>query len=204
MPTQTDGPVVCGIDEAGRGALAGPLVAAGVILTSQSLRILGRQPIIFRDGKELTRFRRAQVVKFLEVLKVRYVTHVVSARTINTHGIQSANRTAFREIINRMQAETYFVDGRIRLGRFPRTQSRIHTVVGGDAFILPVILAGIIAKHTRDGIMDSLSQKYPWYSWEKNAGYGTREHIHAIRMSGMSPEHRTLFVHTALSHPGST
>jgi ribonuclease HII len=192
-------PIICGVDEAGRGALAGPLVAAGVIVTPSLLQNFASKSRVLADGKKLNRDKRAEIIRMLDETEVPYTTCVISARIINSRGIQYVNRQAIRQVIRRTRADVYFVDGTIRLGRFPLLHAPVHMVIGADGFLLPVILAGILAKHTRDRLMDALSILHPAYAWNTNAGYGTRDHIRALSASGTSPEHRRQFVNTALA-----
>ncbi len=189
---------ICGIDEAGRGALAGPLVAAAVILpcSIQKLRRRAKTPI--RDGKTLTKLQRQSVYGALKRLGAEIHVEIVSARRINNRGIQRANREAIRQLIKRVDADRYIVDGKIRLGRIRGKTEKVHTMVDADATIPEVILAGIVAKAERDTIMRELDQRYPHYHWKSNAGYGTRFHRKMILQYGVVRYHRSVFVTTAL------
>lgn len=189
---------ICGIDEAGRGALAGPLVAAAVILPCSvyKLRRIAKTPI--RDGKALTKVQRERVYRAITKLDAEILIEIISARRINNRGIQRANREAIRNLIKRIDADLYIVDGKIRLGRVRSKTHKIQTKVDADATIPEVILAGIVAKVTRDEIMVSLHRRFPRYHWLSNAGYGTRAHLEALVTHGATRYHRSIFVTTAL------
>lgn len=189
---------VCGIDEAGRGALAGPLVAAAVILTCTigKLRRLAKTPI--RDGKTLTKAQRERIYRALLRLGAEVYVEIVSTRRINNRGIQRANREAIRSLIKRIEADRYIVDGKIRIGRIKEKTQRIRTKVDADATVPEAILAGIVAKVKRDAIMQELHDQFALYHWKSNAGYGTRRHIEAIVAHGAIRYHRSIFVTTAL------
>lgn len=189
---------ICGIDEAGRGALAGPLVAAAVILSCsiQKLRRLAKAPI--RDGKTLSKIQRKRIYRALQRLGTEIYTEVISTRKINNRGIQRANREAIRILIKRVEADRYIIDGKIRIGRIVGKTHKIQTKVDADATIPEVILAGIVAKVERDKLMRELDRQYPQYHWQLNMGYGTRRHREMILRYGTVRYHRSVFVTTAL------
>lgn len=189
---------ICGIDEAGRGALAGPLVAAAVMLPCSFLKLRRTAHTPIRDGKTLSKAQRQHIYHALQRLCVEMYVEVISTRQINNRGIQRANREAIRRLIKRVDADKYIVDGRIRLGRIKGKTKKIQTMIDADATIPEVILAGIVAKVERDAIMQELDQKYSQYHWRLNAGYGTRAHIKAILTHGIVRYHRSVFVTTAL------
>ncbi len=189
---------VCGIDEAGRGALAGPLVAAAIVLpcSIRRLRSVAKTPI--RDGKTLTKLQRQRVYRALKKLGAEIYVDVVSARRINNRGIQRANKEAIRQLIKRVDADKYIVDGKLKIGRVKGKTQKIQTMVDADATVQEVILAGIVAKVERDAIMHDLDRLYPQYHWRLNAGYGTRFHRAMILQYGTVCFHRSVFVTTAL------
>ena len=191
---------VCGIDEAGRGALAGPLVAAAVILpfSIRKLRRVAKTPI--RDGKTLSKSQRMRIYHALKRLEAEIHIEIISTRCINNRGIQRANREAIRSLIKRVDADRYIIDGKTRLGRIKGKTEKIQTIVDADATIPEVILAGIVAKVKRDRIMRELHDQSPMYHWKSNAGYGTKLHIQAITSHGTTRFHRNVFVTTALHH----
>jgi ribonuclease HII len=190
--------IVCGIDESGRGALAGPLVAAAVILPCSLRKIKKLSQTKIADGKLLSAGQRKKVYATLKRLNVSIVVEVLSARQINNRGIHKVNREAVRRLIKRIDADEYIVDGNMKLGRIKGKTDRIQTVVDADATIPQVIFAGIVAKVERDRLMHALHSLFPRYQWRRNKGYGTRRHIEALQSYGMSRFHRGIFVTTAL------
>lgn len=191
---------ICGIDEAGRGALAGPLVAAAVILPCSVRKISKRAKIKVRDGKLLTAKQRNQIYTVLKRCKAQFEAEVISTRTINNHGIGWANRQIIRRLIKRIEADKYIIDGRLKLGRIQGKTSRVQSIVDADAAIPEVILAGIVAKVERDKIMKALHRQFPRYHWKSNAGYGTKKHLEALQTYSFTYYHRRIFVTTALRH----
>jgi ribonuclease HII len=189
---------ICGIDEAGRGALAGPLVAAAVILHCSLNKVSRLAKTKIRDGKLLDPLARRRIYTALRKLKAEISLEVISSRKINNRGIQRANREAIRSLIKRVEANWYIVDGKLKLGRIAGKTSRVRSIVDADATIPEVILAGIVAKVERDKIMSALHKQFPHYGWHANAGYGTRKHIEAIQIHSMTYYHRSIFVTTAL------
>jgi ribonuclease HII len=187
---------LCGLDEAGRGALAGPLVAAAVLLPNDYRRVLKKLDTPLRDGKTLTVNQRRKIIKYIIKKCIRYRTEIISARIINNHGIGKSNREIFRRLIRKIEADKYIVDGNLKIGKI-RGRMNIESKPHADAEIPAVIVAGIIAKFTRDKIMRKLHNKYPQYGWNSNAGYGTKKHIESIRYFGICRYHRNIFVTTA-------
>ena len=192
--------LICGLDEAGRGALAGPLIAAAVTLSQAAAVRLGRQKIIIKDGKLLTPGARLKVYRALLRLNIIINVEVISPRQINNRGIGRANKIIMRKLIKAVAADSYIVDGNLHLGRIKDRTTKIQSVVDADANILPTILAGIVAKVVRDSQMRQLHRLFPAYGWNRNAGYGTPKHIRAIAKHGPSRFHRNVFVATALRH----
>ncbi len=192
--------IVCGIDESGRGALAGPLVALAVVLNCPPVKVARLARLKIRDGKLLSPAHRRRIYQALRKLKATINIEVVSSRKINNRGIQRANREAIRALIKRVEANTYIVDGRLRLGRIQGKTHRVRTLVDADATVPEVILAGIVAKVERDRLMRELHREFPEYKWQRNAGYGTPAHLKAIHRYGTCRYHRNIFVTTALRH----
>ncbi|MBI3385991.1 ribonuclease HII [Candidatus Gottesmanbacteria bacterium] len=202
MEKQNKKQIICGIDEAGRGALAGPLVAASVILPCSVHKISRRAKTKVKDGKLLSHKQRNRIYAVLKRLKARIDVEVISARQINNRGIGWANRQSMRNLIKRSNAEKFIVDGRLKLGRIRGKTDKIKTMVDADATVPETILAGIVAKVYRDKIMRALHKQFPEYRWKSNAGYGTARHLEAIRTYNITYYHRNIFVTTALrNHP---
>lgn len=189
---------LCGLDEAGRGALAGPLVAAGVILQVSGKDIATASGVPLRDSKTLSKRQRERFYEALLKSQSHIATQQISVELINKNGIGWANKEIFRMLIRKLSAEQYIIDGNLTLGPMPDVSGTVRSIIDADATEESVICAGIIAKVTRDSIMQSLHAKYPQYGWDHNAGYGTKEHVRMIRKRGIIKEHRTQFVQTAL------
>jgi len=200
-----------GIDEAGRGAFAGPFVAASVYIPdAQGMKEkLGSLPI--RDSKTLSERQRERVFEAMCEFGISFETISISVPEINRRGIGWANTSGIRTLIKRAfspqvmwSCSTLPVEVIVD-GYFPQKKIAVKDIpvrcqVDADATVFSVILAGIVAKVTRDRIMKTLHEEYAMYGWERNKGYGTREHIEAIKRCGMCPYHREQFVKTALDH----
>ncbi len=189
---------LCGLDEAGRGALAGPLVAAAVILLCSRNKISRRAGFKLRDGKLLRAKQRKKVYAVLKRLRAEIAVEVISARSINNHGIGWANREIMRRLIKKVKADKYIVDGKLKLGRIAGKTNKVTSIIDADATIAEVICAGIVAKVERDKLMQQLHKQFPKYHWKNNAGYGTKGHLAAITTYSLTYYHRSIFVTTAL------
>ncbi len=189
----------CGLDEVGRGALAGPLVAAGVILPDDITERLGEQARWLRDSKTVPRQQRSQIVALIRqhALVVELIT--LPVELINERGIGWANREAFYQLIARIEADEYIVDGKVRPHAPAERAACVRCLVKADAQVPAVAAASLVAKVYRDDLMTTLHQQYPAFGWNRNAGYGTPTHLDALRQHGPAPEHRTLFITTALN-----
>lgn len=191
---------LCGIDEAGRGALAGPLVAAAVITTIPITTIARVAKTPVRDSKTLSFVQRSRIYQAMQKLRIFIYTEIISVPDINQNGIGWANKEAMKRLVSITQAHHYILDGKINLGPLPDKEAIIESIVHADAMIDAVILAGIAAKATRDTIMQKIHQEFPQYGWYSNKGYGTKYHIEALRKHNSCPYHRLVFVATALGH----
>ena len=178
---------LCGIDEAGRGPLAGPLVMAGVILY---------EPIDgLTDSKQLTEKKRE---KLFEIITEDCAYHIVSfdAETIDEIGITSCLVRGLKEIMRTLRAEKYLFDGNTTFGI-----KELECKIKADIDIPQVSAASILAKVTRDRFMVEMAKEYPQYSFEKHKGYGTKEHVEAIKEHGYSQLHRKSFKIKSLQQP---
>jgi ribonuclease HII len=182
--------IVCGIDEAGRGPLAGPVVAAAVILPVRIPRILRQAD----DSKKLARDKREELFD-----AIREHAHVGVGRAdveeIERHNILGATLLAMGRAYRALAVEAALalVDG----NRPPLLPCAVRCVVGGDGTSLSIAAASIVAKVTRDREMAVLADLHPGYGWERNAGYGTPEHCAAMRERGITPHHRRGFAPVA-------
>ena len=150
---------ICGLDEAGRGALAGPLVAAAIILSCSGNTISKNAGCKLRDGKLLNSNQRKKIYSALKKYNAKIAVEVISTRSINNHGIGWVNREIFRRLIKIIDSDSFIVDGNLKLGRIAGKTNTVTSIVDADATIPEVICAGIVAKVERDKIMDQLHKK---------------------------------------------
>ena len=179
---------LCGMDEVGRGAYAGPLVAAAVVLPPRF-----RHPLL-RDSKLLTARQREVVDKVIRRKALAWSIAEVSVDEINGRGLGWANIDIFRRLVNEVEADGYCCDGKLRI----EAARPVHSLVAGDRLVPAVSAASIIAKVHRDAMMTRLHEDAPHYNWAQNKGYGAREHRDAIREFGPHPEHRRAFMASVL------
>lgn len=185
--------IVCGLDEVGRGCLAGPLTAAAVILNSK----FQSQMTNLKDSKKLSAAQRNKLYKKIMKTAERVEVEFISARQINNKGIGWANKEIFRKLILKIEADKYIVDGNINV-RVRGKSKRIKSLIKADSKIPEVMAASIVAKVTRDRLMKKLHDEHPMYGWKTNVGYGTEYHIRAIKEFGSMYYHRSVFVTTAM------
>jgi ribonuclease HII len=182
------GGLVAGVDEAGRGPLAGPVVAAAVIIDRARLspRLLAR----IDDSKRLSRTQREAVFQGLAAAAQIGIGQA-DVGEIDRINILEASLLAMRRAVAQLdvQPETALIDG----NRAPALPCRARCVVGGDHLSVSIAAASIVAKVTRDRLIGELARLYPGYGWERNAGYGTKEHLHALQILGLTPQHRRSF-----------
>jgi ribonuclease HII len=186
--------VVCGIDEAGRGPLAGPVVAAAVILDRRRLPRALRYGL--DDSKKLTREAREEFAAMLARC-ARIGVGAASVDEIDRRNILQATLAAMGRAVAALGIlpEIALVDGNCP----PPLPCRVRTVIGGDGLSLSIAAASVIAKVTRDGLMRRLAQRYGGYGWHTNVGYGTPEHQAALQALGLTPHHRRSFAPVQLS-----
>jgi ribonuclease HII len=195
--------ITCGIDEAGRGPLAGPVVAAAVII--DRWRFSGELRHALDDSKALSRDQRESCYRALWAAAssgvVRLGVGAASRGEIDRINILRATLLAMVRALGALgeQPDIALVDGNIA----PPLSCAVRTIVKGDALSFSIAAASVVAKVTRDRIMHRLAARYPGYGWEKNAGYGTAEHGAAIRRLGVTPHHRRSFGPVRLALSGS-
>ncbi|MBV9151850.1 MAG: ribonuclease HII [Alphaproteobacteria bacterium] len=188
---------VCGIDEAGRGPLAGPVVAAAVILDRQRFRGMVRREL--DDSKAMT--REAREACFEALLRCATIgVGAASTHEIDRINILRASLVAMRRAVAALGLvpDVALVDGNVP----PTLPCPIKTVVKGDALSFSIAAASVIAKVTRDRIMRALAPRYPGYGWETNVGYSTAEHFGGIGRLGVTPHHRRSFEPVRLALQG--
>ncbi len=178
--------LIAGIDEAGRGPLAGPVVAASVIF-APLVHIPG-----VNDSKLLTESKRETLFEEIISEALAYKVSVVSHKKIDKINILNATLLAMRNSVKKLaiQPDLILVDG----NRSFKYNIPVVPIVKGDSKSFSIAAASILAKVTRDRIMKKHSKSFPEYHWEKNKGYPTRQHIDVIKLIGPSPLHRKTFL----------
>ena len=184
--------IICGIDEVGRGPLAGPVVAAAVVLPSNnSINNIKHE---INDSKKLSAKKRAYL--YTEIKKIaKTAIGKASVKEIDNINILQATmlamQRAFNNLCNKYKIKPDFalIDG----NKSPKLDCNIQTVIKGDQISLSIAAASIIAKYERDNIMAELSKIYPHYGWDKNAGYGTKLHMLGMEKFGVTEHHRRTF-----------
>ena len=186
---------ICGVDEAGRGPLAGPVCAAAVILPPE-LELPG-----LNDSKRLTDARRRALYDQIVAQALAYGIAMVSETVIDEINILQATFQAMRQAVAQLSLTPalVLVDG----NRDPGLDLPTQTVVGGDGKSANIAAASILAKVTRDRYMEALAEQYPDYGFEVHKGYGTRRHYEAILSHGVTPVHRKSFLKNLDAHRGS-
>jgi ribonuclease HII len=179
------------VDEAGRGPLAGPVVAAAVIFRPEQ-RIPG-----VTDSKQLTALQREELVSAIRRRALCVGVGAASAAEVDRLNILRATHLAMERAVGRLAIEPnhILVDGL----PVPVLGARHTGIVDGDARSFTIACASIVAKTVRDRIMRRLAVRYPGYGWETNVGYGTPEHVMALAERGSTPHHRRSFVPVQLS-----
>jgi ribonuclease HII len=190
--------IICGLDEAGRGAIAGPIVIAGVVLPS-GFRFQRIFKGVVKDSKELSKQQREALFQIVKEYALQIIVEVIPPEEITKRGINWANTEGFRRVIEKVEADQYFIDGRWKMPDLGEKKFRTKCVIGGDKKIPAVLAAGIVAKVERDKIMQKLHLEYPQYHWNTNTGHGTKAHLEALRKYGTCKYHRQQYVRTALS-----
>ncbi len=176
---------VCGVDEAGRGPLAGPVVAAAVILDR------GRIPKGLNDSKQLTEEAREELFPRIMERAIAVGVGEASVGEIDLVNIRQATHLAMARAVRALSvaAEFALVDG----NDAPALPCPCDTLVDGDARSVSIAAASIIAKVTRDRLMAALHDAHPGYQWRNNKGYGTPEHYAGLKLHGVSEHHRRSF-----------
>ena len=190
-----------GVDEAGRGPLAGP-VAVGVVAVPEGFDVEREFPGV-ADSKKLSEKKREKIFALLEARAAkgdtRFTVEFESAETIDREGISFAVRSAVARGVNILAPDSAIVrvqlDGALRA---PPEYAQ-ETIINGDELIPLISLASIAAKVERDRLMCSLAKEYPEYNFEKHKGYGTKAHYEALHKYGLCDIHRRSFIHIDLS-----
>lgn len=178
----------CGLDEVGRGCLAGPLIACGVIVSQNLEKLISNSPYKIRDSKLMPPVQRLSVSEYL-TSNVIYQLEEISVDEINQKGIGVANVQIFERISSKLFADEYIVDGNLKFESI-----KIKSLIDADAKIPEVMMASIIAKVYRDRLMEKLHLDFPHFDWLNNKGYGTKTHMAALKSFPPSPHHRLAFI----------
>ncbi len=183
--------LIAGVDEAGRGPWAGPVVAGAVVFFNRKIN-----PVLLNsldDSKKLSAKKREELYKLIQTEEIAgnlsYGIGEATAAEIDEINILQATFLAMRRAMAALKCkpDMALVDG----NRIPTDFAcQCKTIVKGDAKSFSIAAASIMAKVYRDRLMAELAQKYPWYGFEKNAGYGTKAHIDGLKQHGITPEHR--------------
>lgn len=181
------GKIICGVDEVGRGPLAGPVVAAAVIIPKDFPDAVRNQ---IRDSKKLDATRRENLFDPITELCRTCITEA-SVEEIDNINILQASMLAMKRAIEGLGISIHMalIDG----NRCPKLSCPSEAIVKGDSKCLSIAAASIIAKVTRDRLMTKLAKECKGYGWERNFGYGTPEHLHALQTLGATRWHRTSF-----------
>ena len=177
---------ICGVDEAGRGPLAGPVYAAAVILP-QNLEIVG-----LNDSKKLTEKRRDELFDIIIDNALDYGIAFATVEEIEEHNILNATFMAMNRAIEKLtiKPQLAIIDGNQSAG----IEILNRTIIGGDGKCASVAAASILAKVSRDRYMIEMGEQYPQYSFKKHKGYGTKLHFECLRKYGISEIHRKSFL----------
>ncbi|MDR1417911.1 MAG: ribonuclease HII [Endomicrobium sp.] len=177
---------IAGIDEAGRGPLAGPVVASAVILPKDCLIC------DLNDSKKLSQKKREFLFKIIKEKALFYAISIVDNNIIDKINILQATLLAMRNSISQLPKapDICLIDGNCKVKGLDIAQ---ETIVGGDAKSASIAAASILAKVIRDNLMDEYAKKYPLYGFDKHKGYGTKKHIEAINQYGVCSIHRMSF-----------
>ncbi len=186
LPYMTEDLIEAGLDEAGRGPLAGPVFAAAVILPRDF-----HHPLL-NDSKQMTQKARETLRPIIEKEAVSWAVEAVSPQEIDQINILAASITGMQRAVRRLtvKPQLLLVDG----NKFkPFDGYAYKTVVHGDATYASIAAASVLAKTWRDEYMVKLAAEFPQYGWDRNMGYPTPEHIEAVRKYGLTPHHRRSF-----------
>lgn len=177
--------LLAGIDEAGRGPLAGPVVTAAVILPEDRSVFIGVD-----DSKKVTKEKREQYAQLIKTHAVAYSIHVQPASVIDQLNIYQATKQSMEQAVRQLvdQPDIVLADA-MSLS----TDCPCHSIIKGDEKSLSIAAASILAKTARDGLMAELHEQFPWYGFNENAGYGTARHLEGLEAHGITVHHRKSF-----------
>lgn len=176
---------IAGVDEAGRGPLAGPVVTAAVILPNDCQALLG-----LNDSKQLAKETRERFAVLIREYAIAYAIHFQPVEEIDRLNIYEATKESMKASVDGLKVKPDFVlvDAMTLPIDIPQA-----SIIKGDAKSLAIAAASILAKTARDDYMTKLDEQYPQYGFAKHAGYGTKQHLEAIELYGITPHHRKSF-----------
>ena len=177
--------IIAGVDEVGRGSLIGPVYAAAVILNNS----INKK--ILKDSKKLTKNKREKLSKYIKRNSIWSIGKA-SVKEIEKNNILNASLLAMKRAIIKLKKKPtlVLVDG----NKLPKIKNyRLNSMIKGDQKIPSISAASIIAKVTRDKMISALGKKFQGYYWDKNYGYGTKQHLKAIKSLGITSHHRKSF-----------
>lgn len=183
---------VAGVDEAGRGPLAGPVVAGAVVLGSDAAIVRELLALGLRDSKQVSEKKREKLYEFISREAPGWAVEAVSEKIIDEINILNATKLAMKNAVSKLQLQPDFIliDGNATLSDLPINQLALPKA---DEHIISVSAASIMAKVTRDRILVKLDEKYPLYGFRIHKGYGTKAHMDALRTHGPCDAHRRSF-----------
>lgn len=185
---------VAGVDEAGRGACCGPMTIAACILPERIVPQLAT----LTDSKQLSPTRRDELFDVVRSVAIAYAIVHIPAAAIDARGVQYANLSGMRRAVARLDPQPgYVLTDAMKIPGLPRPQLPI---IGGDAAARCIAAASVLAKVSRDRIMEQLDADYPGYGLAGHKGYGTAAHHAAIATHGATPEHRMSYANVAKAH----
>ena len=185
--------IVAGIDEAGRGPLAGPVVAACVLLNSDFVKHLDcPEAKLIKDSKKLTAKKREELAEFIKKAFLEVGVGICDHKTIDRINILQASFLAMKKAIGNLKQKPDFIllDGKFKI---PNCSYKQKAIIKGDALVFCIAAASIIAKVERDRIMLKMHELYPGYGFDKHKGYGTKLHMEQLRRRGPCAIHRMSF-----------
>lgn len=183
--------IIAGIDEAGRGPLAGPVVAACIVI-DKNFQVDSEELKLVNDSKKLSAKKREILFKIIKEKVLAVEIGVINNKAIDRVNILQASFLAMQSAINKLKIPIDFVlvDGNMKI---PKITQKQQTIINGDAQVFVIAAASIIAKVSRDWLMNEADKKYPQYEFRKHKGYGTKLHMEKIQAFGPCPIHRLSF-----------